>query len=113
MLIERQSIEYQILDECKCGPEEFFVLVSSVEDGDIESFCQALVNLVADGYLRCDRGNLEDIRLSIEDLHIYVEARRKAGEDLEQYPVACEEFRFTTTDRGIDALLPEDRPIQV
>ena len=40
MVIERPSIEYQILDECKCGPEEFFVLVSSVEEADLESFLQ-------------------------------------------------------------------------
>jgi len=111
MTVERGSLAYQILDECKCGPEEFFVLVSSVEEDDLEAFLQILVKLVAKDHLKCDRGAQEDIPLSIEDLHSYVANRRAAGEDLEQYPTVCEEFRFTTTERGIELLLPEDRPV--
>lgn len=111
MTIEPGSLTYRIVEECKCGPEEFFVLVSSVEDDEFESFLEALVELVAKKYLRCDRGAQEDIALSLADLRSYVANRRAAGEDLEQYPAVVEEFRFTTTDSGIEVLLPEDRPI--
>jgi hypothetical protein len=113
MYIEQGSIEYQVLDECKCGPEEFFVLVSSIEDSDFEPFLEKLVRLVKEQYLQCDQGQRERIDLSIADLRSYVDIRRNAGEDLEQHPAVCEEYRFTTTEQGLGILVPEDRPIPV
>ena len=119
-----ESFEYGILNECSCGgPEEFSVLVSTVDFEDdqeeLEAYLKALVRLVNEGYLECVReGLLEGMRpeekvsrLTVSDLQAYISVRREAGEELDSYPIVTEEYVFAATDEGCCQLLEEDRPI--
>ena len=112
MEMDKDALKYEILDECKCGPEEFFVLVSSVEDDDVDAFLGVLVDLVDGGLLYCRRRHEAVVRLTLADLKLYVAIRREAGEELDEMPNgACTEYDFTSTDKGIGVLRPEDRPV--
>lgn len=114
--MRKGTLEYDIIDECKCGPEEFFVLVSSVEFGcndELDSFLKILVLLVKRGLLQCDRVHGEsNINISLEELQAYVQQRIDAGESLDEYPSVCKEYTFTTTEKGIECLQKSDRPIE-
>ena len=106
---------YGILDECYCGPEPFFVLVSSVDVDDpsaLGSFERTLVDLVNANLLSANRGTEQIASLSLNDIRAYIEDRVKSGEDLDEPPSVREEFSFATTDAGLALLKPEDRPIE-
>ena len=108
-------LAYIILDECKCGPEEFFVLVSSVypgTDDELRGFLDTLSNLVSEGLLIASLHGNEGVQtITPEELHEYVLKRTKAGEPLDEYPTVCSEYRFITSDKGIDHLKAEDKPL--
>jgi hypothetical protein len=108
------AVEYELLDECKCGPEEFFGLVSSFYPGpeeQIQSFLNALARLLDRRLLTCDPPlDASDKASYIEQLRGYVNTRRVAGESLDEHPEVVAELSFTATDFGLLALRPEDRP---
>ncbi len=107
---------YSVLDECKCGPEPFFVLVSSIDTADlsaVESFQKMLADLTNANFLRAFRGSEALPRLSDDDIRTYVTDRINAGEDLDEPPSAVEELSFETTDAGLALLRPDDRPIAI
>jgi hypothetical protein len=109
------ELEYEIISEVSAGPEEFFVLVSSVYPGprnELETFLRALVGLFGRGLLACRRGSqFVEADLIRDQLKRYVEARLGAGEALDEHPDSLEEFSFEATDFGIQQLRPEDRPV--
>lgn len=105
---------YGILDECKCGPEPFFVLVSSVDLEDaaaVVTFQETLLALVDAKLLSASNGAAPLASLSKGDLEGYVRERLNAGELLDEPPATREELSFETTEAGLMLLKPEDRPI--
>ena len=111
--MDKANLRYRILDECRCGPEECFILVSLVDQSAIDQLLGTLSELINDGLLDCFRVGSGSRRLhpSLLDLRKYVKQRIDAGEDLETYPEVVPEYTFMTTESGLAALLPEDRPI--
>lgn len=110
------SQAYEILNECKCGPEPFFVLVSSVNfdsENDLKTFEETLVTLAGANLLSVTRGTEPVEPLSARDLHAYVLIRLNSGEQLDDPPIAHDEFSFETTDLGLTLLKPEDRPVKI
>jgi hypothetical protein len=110
--------QYAILDECKCGPEEFFVLVSSVYPGteeELDAFLRVLTGLCEQGLLRCLSAsrNVGAVGVSLSDLRSYIQARRAAGEHLDQHPTVVAELSFEATELGIAQLRPDDRPVRL
>ena len=107
------SVAYEILDECKYGREEFFVLVSSIDysqQSELGAFQAALLDLTEKGLLVAYAG---DRRLSHFDARMlagYINARVAAGENLDDPTSACEELAFEATDAGVALLRREDRP---
>lgn len=114
--MKEEPLRYEVLEECKCGPEEFFVLVSSVDyecKNELEMFLKVLVDLVAEGLLRCSQGQRKNVHPTLDELRSYVESRISRGEDLEELPSSWSaEYSFTTTDEGIKCLREEDRPVR-
>ena len=111
------SLEYQILEDCKAGLEDFSALVSSVDYGspdELRKLVNALTKLVNSDLLKCCRGadSSAAIEVDVSLLPQYLSARRAAGEDLAVYPAVCRELSFVATDSGIDALRQEDRPLE-
>jgi hypothetical protein len=107
------SVAYEILEECKYGREEFFVLISSVDyldPAELEAFKAALLNLTEKGLLNVYRGDQQLSRFDEGVLARYLDARVAAGENLDDPTSACEELAFETTDAGVAILRPEDRP---
>jgi hypothetical protein len=107
-----EQIRYGILDECKCGPEEFFVLLPSVYVDELNVLLQALVDLTQAGLLVCRCGRSDPVGISMRDLSSYIEKRLVAGENLAEYPKVCDEYTFTTTEEGLLKLREEDRPVR-
>jgi hypothetical protein len=107
------SRAYQILDECKYGREEFFVLVSSVdylEPAELEAFNTALLDLTERGLLVAYAGDQRLRHFDHGVLARYLRTRIEAGENLDEPTSACEELAFETTDAGVALLRPEDHP---
>ena len=106
---------YEIIDECKCGPEEFNVLVSSVYPGtdfELDDFIETLIYLVDERFLSVGRhGDKVTINFKSE-IWRYVSERFEASESLDVYPSVCKEFHFTTTEKGLSCLKEEDKPIE-
>ena len=111
------SLAYEIIDECKCGPEQFFVLVSSVYPGtevELQSFLETLSILLNEGLIIASlSGSDEPHTVTLDDLQEYVSKRIEAGESLDEYPSVCSEYRFFTSDKGIDHLKDDDKPINL
>jgi hypothetical protein len=109
------ELEYELLEECKCGPEPIFVLVSSCEwekVSEVEKFICALVGLFERGLLASSslapRGS---VLSPAETIREYFTTRVAAGESLDEPPEVVGEITFTTTEEGLACLLPEDRPV--
>jgi len=111
----KDDMRYQIIEDCKCGPEPFFVLISSYDvDKDLDRFLSALAELLKEGHLVAYRGGyLEDetVSVTLADLKSYVDTRLKRGEQLEEAPLVCQEYSFAATPKGIERLAEEDRPV--
>jgi hypothetical protein len=110
------SLAYEIIDECKCGPEEFFVLVSSVypgTDAELQDFIETLTYLINKGLIIATlSGSDQVLTITLDDLKKYVSARKEAGESLDKCPSICKGYRFLTTEKGIGHLKNEDKPIK-
>lgn len=108
--------DYEIIDECKCGPEEFCVLVSSVYPGtneELNEFLETLSKLINDNLLvACICGSDDPITISVDDLKIYIKERIEAGESLDEHPTIRKEYCFFTSDFGISHLDDADKPIR-
>ena len=106
-------LAYEIIDECKCGPEEFFVLVSSVypgTDAELQNFLETLSALLNEGLIIVSLSGIDEPHtVSLDDLQEYVSKRTEAGESLDEYPSICKEYRFFTTEKGITHLKDEDK----
>ena len=103
------KLEYEIIDECKCGPEEFFVLVSSINynnDEELNSFLITLISLIERKLLKC-----KEKEISLKDLEDYINKRKMAKEDLGEHPNVVEEYSFEATELGIKELEEKDRPV--
>jgi len=111
------SLAYEIIDECKCGPEEFFVLVSSVYPGtdlELQNFLETLSNLLNEGLIIAYLSGVDEPHtVTLDDLQEYVSKRTKAGESLDECFSVCSEYRFFTSDKGLDHLKDEDKPINL
>ena len=109
------KIEYELLDETKCGDEPLSILLSGCNNKkEIALLAKALVRLVRMRCLECssdDNTRPSSIKLTLKDLRTYLEIRERHGESLEEYPEHCPEYHFQATDLGIGHLRPEDRPI--
>ena len=55
----------------------------------------------------------EVIHITLDDLKKYVATRKEAGESLDEFPSVCREYLFLTTEKGIEHLKNEDKPIKV
>ena len=112
---ELDSIAYGIIEECKCGPEELFVLISSVYPGEqqeIDNFIKTIAKLNQNGLLICRNANSsKEITVNYQALKFYVTLREEAGEKLDEYPIVCEEYVFEATDLGISNLSEKDKPV--
>ncbi len=109
------ELEYDTLDGCKCGQEEFFVLASGVKEYEIPELVRALYRLVEQKCLSWSRGRgkppWSNQPLPKGSLQEYVAVRQAAGEVLSEYPSVCDEYKFWTTEHGITFLRDEDKPI--
>ena len=107
-------LAYEIIDECKCGPEEFFVLVSTVypgTDAELQDFIETLFYLIHEGLIIAKLSGSDQVRtITLDDLKKYVTTRKEAGESLDEYPSIGKEYRFLTTEKGIRHLKDEDKP---
>jgi hypothetical protein len=109
------SLEYKIIDECKCGFEELFNLIGFVdfsETTEIDRLVKTLVNLNQGGYLNCKFGKENKKNLTELKIREHIQKRIKYGEDLESYPKSGEEYSFFATDKAINILREEDKPIK-
>ncbi|MFH1982258.1 MAG: hypothetical protein ABIL58_10455 [Pseudomonadota bacterium] len=113
MILSDQA--YEIIDECKCGPEEFFVLVSSVYPGtneELNVFLETLAKLIDENLLNayvC--GSDDQITITVDDFKSYIKKRTTAGESLDEHPSICKEYCFVTSGLGISHLKDADKPI--
>ncbi|HXT50601.1 MAG TPA: hypothetical protein VN811_06135 [Thermoanaerobaculia bacterium] len=110
----RKDLGYAIIDECKCGFEEFSVLVSLIDPEDPQALAElvdTIVRLVDEGVLISRRNSTELPQITREDLEAYLSARLGAAEDLEEYPEVVPELSFMATNQGILLLREEDRPV--
>ena len=112
-MISLKRIEYEIINETKCGEEELSILIGGfAKEYGLETLLDALVNLIEQGLLICTRGTSNKVmKISSKDLEEYVNKRKKSGENLIEYPEVCKELYFFATDEGIKYLNDEDQPI--
>ena len=113
-MFNKTSIEYRIIEECKCASAEYFVLIQFVDFRNYKNLAllnEILTNLVNDGFLQCELGNSHVTQINLEDLNKYIQIRNRNNEALDEHPECCEEYRFTATQTGISLLNKEDKPI--
>lgn len=109
-----KTLEYTILKECACGPEELHVLLSLIDFNDekqLRSLAVALGSLTKEGCLEAQRGATRHTIIDPNELLTFVGDRRAQGENLEDYPSAGQDYAFFTTELGLRSLSEEDRPI--
>lgn len=97
-----KELKFEILDDA-VSSEEFFVLVSTIDftnKEELDNFLKLISELVNNGFLRCDLGEKRDVEVSYADLCSYASRRLQAKESLNEYPCMCNEYLFTTTDKG-------------
>ena len=114
--MEISDLAYEIIDECKCGPEEFNILVSFVYPGtefELDEFVETLRFLVSEKLLSANRHGDKDTTNFNSEIWEYVSERFEAGESLNEYPSVYKEFSFTTTEKRISYLKEEDKPIEI
>lgn len=105
--------EYELINETKCGSEELFVLIGGFsKEYGLEELLKAIVKLVNYGYLSYSYQSTEALtQITLEQLKKYVQMRLDAGEELDEYPEVCDEYAFTATEKGLEILSEEDKPI--
>lgn len=111
--MNKKQLEYEIIKECSCGPEEFFVLISSIDfdnSKELNSFLYSIIDLIQKEFLICRRKG-QKVTVSITDLERYVQQRKSLKENLDEPPMCCNEYSFTATEKGIMELKAEDRPV--
>ena len=110
-----KPLEYAVLKECSCGPEELHVLQSLVDFEEAErirDLVVALESLVDGGCLECRMGATRHLSIDSNELFTLVADRQNRGENLEDYPLAGQDYAFFTTERGVGLLSINDRPVQ-
>lgn len=108
-----KTLEYSILKECACGPEELHVLLSLIDFDDVEqvgSFASAISSLVREGRVEARLGLLRRSGIDPNEIVSFVNERRAKGENLEDYPRDRLDYAFYTTELGLAALSEVDRP---
>ncbi len=108
------SLEYKIIDECKCGYEELFNLIGLIDFNDIkemERFVKHIVSLHRGGYIECKFDTKLKQTIAETQLKDHIQLRIINGEDLESYPESGKEFSFFATDKALNQLIEKDRPI--
>ncbi|MEW6606730.1 MAG: hypothetical protein AB1414_04625 [bacterium] len=106
------DIEYKIIEDCKCGYEELFILISLIPEGEEKKLFTAIINLCEQKLLACRYKNNPQYEPTLNELMDYLNKRKKTGEELETYPEVCEEYEFIATESGIDLLKEDDKPIR-
>ena len=104
------SLKYEIIDECKCGFEELFVLFGLVDHNnadELDRLAKELVNLHRNGYLACKFGSRDLKTITRKQLNDHIQARINKREKLESYPQDEKEFSFFTTEKGRNQLADE------
>ena len=111
----KNKLQYSILNECKCGPEPLFVIVSFVNPEiktDLTQLIEELIDLQNKRLIECFFQNKKIIVLKTQ-LEEYFNKRNHAKEDLEEPSDVCDEFSFVTTDAGLLLLNDKDKPIKI
>lgn len=109
------DLEYSILKECACGPEELHVLLSLIDFDDQEQLrcmATALSVLVREARVEAHWGSARRAAIDANEIVALVSDRRARGESLEDYPVDGRDFAFYATELGLSALSEEDRPVK-
>ncbi len=107
------NFEYEIINECKCGPEELFVLMSSIDynsQREIDLFFDSLLKLVNNDLLVC-RSNKDIFKIKREHLYGYLKIKLENNESLENHSDFADEYLFESTKKAIELLKEEDKPI--
>lgn len=110
-----KTMEYTILKECACGPEELHVLLSLIDFNDekhLRSLARALGSLTNAGCLEAQMGPTRHTTIDPDELLTFVGDRRAHGENLEEYPSTGQDYAFFTTELGLRSLSEEDRPVE-
>jgi hypothetical protein len=108
------TLDYDILNECKCGYEELCILVSLVQfesSTERDKLIKTLVRLFASGLLDCEYAGEKLDNLTEDMVREHLINRLIKGEDLAQYPEDNDEYCFFSTEAGISVLLDDDKPV--
>ena len=107
------KLDYGIIDETKCGIEELSLLIGGLaQEYGLGSLLDSLIRLVNLGFINCYVGNTDEKHnVTKEELKEYISKRNMANENLDEYPEVCEEYSFSATDKGIEQLSEDDKPI--
>lgn len=109
------DLEYSILKECACGPEELHVLLSLIDfdhQDQLRRIAVALSVLVREERVEAHWGSDRRASIDADEIVAFVNDRRARGESLEDYPISGRDFVFYTTERGLSVLPEGDRPIE-
>ncbi|MGH8017277.1 MAG: hypothetical protein ACREIA_03155 [Opitutaceae bacterium] len=109
------SLEYSILKECSCGPEELHVLLSLVDhenQGKIRDLACAIEALVSHRRLEARKGESQKSIVTSDEIIGFISERQLRGECLEDYPSNGFDYSFYTTGDGVGLLSEDDRPIE-
>ena len=108
------NIQYDIIDECKCGFEEFFVLLGLVDTDNPNErmyLARSLEEMVKNGLLICEYKGNRKTNLMATELLAQINLRLACDEHLNSYPECCEEYSFMSTDEALLQLSDEDKPV--
>ena len=108
-----KDLKYKIIDECKCGFEELFILIGLIDYNDpkeIDQFSEKLVSLHKSGFLICKFDSKVMQTVNEKQIKDHIQLRIENGEDIESYPEKGKEFSFFATDIAINQLVEKDRP---
>jgi hypothetical protein len=111
-MVQMNKLDYAIIDETKCGIEELSVLIGGfAQEYGLENLIGSLVRLVNSGLISCYLGDTLREIITGDELEEYINKRKLANENLDEYPDVCEEYSFVATDKGIEQLSDDDKPI--
>lgn len=110
-------LEYSILEECQYDnePLSMVILAAFTDQGyQVVEIISALAKLAQLAYLEFSVGpSYQKIKVSRDDLSLYIARRRAAKEHLSKWPEAVEEYYAKTTENGRLELRQEDRAVVV